>query len=77
MAVRARNFEEFAVDVVYDRRDSDWGVKLLGGFMLVLSFVFDGIVRFRTWLYHQRIFRNQPLGVPVVVVGNLTVGGTG
>ena len=77
MAVRARNFEEFAVDVVYDRRESDWGVKLLGGFMLAFSWVFDGIVRFRTWLYYQRIFRNQPLGVPVVVVGNLTVGGTG
>jgi len=77
MAVRARQFEEFAVDVVYDRRDSDVGVKMLGGFMLVLSFVFDGIVRARCWLYQQRIFRNQPLGVPVVVVGNLTVGGTG
>jgi len=77
MAVRARQFEEFAVDVVYDRRDSNAGVKALGGLMLCLSFVFDGIVRLRCWLYHQRIFRNQPLGVPVVVVGNLTVGGTG
>jgi len=77
MAVRARNFEEFAVDVVYDRRAPNLGVKLLGSLMLALSWVFDGIVRFRTWLYYQRIFRNQPLGVPVVVVGNLTVGGTG
>ncbi len=77
LAVRARHFEEFAVDVVYDRRQAGAGVKALGGFMLGLSWVFDGIVRARCWLYEQRIFRNQPLGVPVLVVGNLTVGGTG
>ena len=77
MAVRARQFEEFAVDVVYGRRDSGKGVAVFGGALLGLSWVFDGIVRTRYWLYKQRIFRNQSLGVPVVVVGNLTVGGTG
>lgn len=77
LAVRSRQFEEFSVDVVYDRRKTDAKVKAFSGFLLGLSWVFDGIVRTRCWLYHQRIFRNQPLGVPVVVVGNLTVGGTG
>ncbi len=77
MAVRARQFEEFAVDVVYDRRKPDAKVAAFGGAMLGLSLVFDAIVRARCWLYQQRIMRNQPLGVPVVVVGNLTVGGTG
>ena len=31
----------------------------------------------RFYLYQQRILRNKPLGCLVVVVGNLTVGGTG
>ncbi len=78
MAVRSRQFEEFAVDVVYDRRKDGVGVAFLGGALSVLSLVFDGVVRVRVWLYRQRILlRNEPLGVPVVVVGNLTVGGTG
>jgi tetraacyldisaccharide 4'-kinase len=77
MAVRARHFEEFAVDVVYDRRRQGAGVAALGGVLLAFSWVINVVVRCRLWLYQQRIFRNQPLGVPVVVVGNLTFGGTG
>jgi len=77
LAVRSRQFEEFAVDVVYDRRKQGAKVFVFGGAMLALSWVFDALVRARCWLYQQRIFRNQPLGVPVLVVGNLTVGGTG
>jgi tetraacyldisaccharide 4'-kinase len=42
-----------------------------------LSWVFSGIVQLRLWLYRNRILRDQPLGCLVVVVGNLTVGGTG
>jgi len=34
-------------------------------------------VQLRLWLYRNRILRDQPLGCLVVVVGNLTVGGTG
>ena len=42
-----------------------------------LSFVFHGLVRLRWYFYEHRILRNKPLGCLVVVVGNLTVGGTG
>jgi tetraacyldisaccharide 4'-kinase len=78
LAVRTRQFEEFAVDVVYDRRRVGLEAALFGGALVPLSWVYDAIVRARCWLYEQRIIlRNQPLGVPVVVVGNLTVGGTG
>lgn len=66
----------FAVDVVYGRRQGP-GALLLAGFLRVLSWIFALLVRFRLWLYRHRIFRDTPLGCKVVVVGNLTVGGTG
>lgn len=68
--------EEFAVDVVYDRRHGKRAF-LFGGFLGVLSLLFSGIVRLRFFLYGNRILKDQPLGCLVVVVGNLTVGGTG
>jgi tetraacyldisaccharide 4'-kinase len=77
LAVRARHFEEFAVDVVYDRRKQGAGVAVFGGVLLVLSGIINVAVRCRLWLYQRRMFRDQPLGVQVVVVGNLTFGGTG
>ena len=66
----------YAVDVVYGRRRGA-GAALLGAFLTVLSWVFEILVRLRLWLYRNRVFRDTPLGCKVVVVGNLTVGGTG
>ena len=66
----------YAVDVVYGRRHG-LGVTLVGGFLRVLSWIFGLLVRLRLLLYRQRVFRDTPLGCKVVVVGNLTVGGTG
>jgi tetraacyldisaccharide 4'-kinase len=66
----------FAVGVVYGRQKG-FGALLLGGFLRVLSWLFEVLVRLRLWLYRQRLFRDTPLGCKVVVVGNLTVGGTG
>lgn len=66
----------FAVGVVYGRRKG-FGAWLLGGFLRALSWVFELLVRLRLWLYRHRLFRDTPLGCKVVVVGNLTVGGTG
>lgn len=69
-------FEAFAVDVIYDRRD-DLRAQLFGGFLKTLSLLFTLIVKVRRRLYKWKILKNQPLGCLVVVVGNLTVGGTG
>lgn len=66
----------FAVDVVYERRKG-FAALVLGGFLRVLSWIFGVLVRLRLWLYRHRLFRDTPLGCKVVVVGNLTVGGTG
>jgi tetraacyldisaccharide 4'-kinase len=68
--------EQFAIDVIMGRREGT-AAALAGAFLQVCSYFFNGIVQFRLWLYRNRILRDQPLGCLVVVVGNLTVGGTG
>ncbi|MGA0133458.1 MAG: tetraacyldisaccharide 4'-kinase [Opitutales bacterium] len=72
----AESVAGFAVDVVYERRKGP-GATLLAAFLRVLSWVFGLLVRLRLWLYRHRLFRDTPLGCKVVVVGNLTAGGTG
>jgi len=72
----ANDFAQFTVDVIYDRRH-DRAAEIMASFLYGLSFLFSGIVQCRYYLYEHRILRNKPLGCLVVVVGNLTVGGTG
>ncbi|MDR2113151.1 MAG: tetraacyldisaccharide 4'-kinase [Candidatus Accumulibacter sp.] len=45
--------------------------------LLPLSWLFRGLVALRRLLYRQRILPSVSLPVPVIVVGNLTVGGSG
>jgi len=73
---KADEFEQFAIDVIMGRRE-DMPAVLFGSFLQVCSYLFSGIVQLRWWLYRNRVLRDQPLGCLVVVVGNLTVGGTG
>ena len=68
--------ELFTVDVIYGRR-AGLAPALYGGFLQGLSWLFNGVAQARWWLYRHRILHDQPLGCLVVVVGNLTVGGTG
>lgn len=69
-------FEQYTIDVIFGRREETPAV-IYGAFLQGLSYLFDGLVRLRLWLYRHRILHDQPLGCLVVVVGNLTVGGTG
>lgn len=69
-------FQQFTIDVIYDRRRGRIE-SIYAGILSLFSYIFNFIVQSRYFLYRHRIFRDQPLGCLVVVVGNLTVGGTG
>ncbi len=68
--------ELYTIDVIYGRR-AGAGPAVYGAMLQAFSWLFSGIAQARLWLYRNRIFHDQPLGCLVVVVGNLTVGGTG
>lgn len=54
----------------YERAAARW---LLSPF----SALFWIVVSIRRWLYRRRVFRQHEIAVPVIVVGNITAGGTG
>lgn len=73
---RVDAFATFTVNVIYGRESGKkariWGAVLYG-----FSLIYRMVVFLRSQLYRHRILRAQHLGCLVVVVGNLTVGGTG
>lgn len=50
---------------------------IIGTWLMPLGFLFSDIVRFRKFLYRIGLLKTQRLPVPVIIVGNITVGGTG
>jgi tetraacyldisaccharide 4'-kinase len=49
----------------------------IGVFLMPLGFLFSDFVKFRKFLYRIGVLKKQSLPVPVIVIGNITVGGTG
>jgi tetraacyldisaccharide 4'-kinase len=76
MSQRSEALEQFAIDVILERRHG-FRASALRGVLYALSFVYERIVQFRLFLYRHRILRERTLGCLVVSIGNLTVGGTG
>ena len=76
MSQRTENLEQFAIDVILERRRG-FRAALLRGLLLALSFIYERLVQLRLFLYRHRIFREHTLGCLVISIGNLTVGGTG
>jgi tetraacyldisaccharide 4'-kinase len=60
----------WAVDIWY--KDAFLGILLLP-----FAYIFSDVVRVRRFLYRKGILKSHTLPVPVIVVGNITVGGTG
>ena len=42
-----------------------------------LSWLYGVGVNFRNWLYDRKILKQKKFNIPVICVGNITVGGTG
>jgi tetraacyldisaccharide 4'-kinase len=55
------------------RPSKDWLTCLL----LPLSWLFGVIVSLRRLLYRVGIFKSYRFNIPVIIVGNIAVGGTG
>ena len=70
------DLENFVTEVVVHNRR---GIRasLLRVAFRGLAVVYSSVVSFRLMLYRERFIHDHHLGVPVVSVGNLTVGGTG
>jgi tetraacyldisaccharide 4'-kinase len=49
----------------------------IGVWLSPLGFLFSDAVKFRKFLYRRGVLKTHTLPVPVIVVGNITVGGTG
>jgi tetraacyldisaccharide 4'-kinase len=69
-------FEEFAIDVILERRYGKRAMALRW-FLYWLSWLFTAGVQTRLWLFRHRIFRAHHPACLVISIGNLTVGGTG
>jgi len=69
-------FEEFAIDVILERR---YGKRaaILRWVLYFFSFFYLAAVQTRILFFRKRIFREHHIGCLVISIGNLTVGGTG
>src|SRR5204862_1859738 len=70
------NLEQFAIDVILERRHGP-RAAFLRALLYFHSLIYARLVQLRLFLYRKRIFRERALGCLVISIGNLTVGGTG
>lgn len=56
---------------------SNWFLKSFRILLFPFALVYGVLVWIRNWLYDKEISRSASFGLPVICVGNLSVGGTG
>ena len=49
----------------------------INDWLLPLSWIYGSIVRFRNWLFDIGLKKSRDFSIPVISVGNITVGGSG
>lgn len=52
-------------------------MKLSNAVLFPFAIIYDGITRLRNALYDYQIFQSHSFNVPTIVIGNLSMGGTG
>jgi tetraacyldisaccharide 4'-kinase len=70
------DIENFVTDVILHNKRG-LRAAVCRGVFYGLSKIFAAVVSLRLWLYQKRYIHDHHLGVPVISIGNLTVGGTG
>ena len=56
---------------------SNWFLKSFRVLLLPFALLYGGLVKLRNWLYDRQINESVSFGLPLICVGNLSVGGTG
>ena len=56
---------------------SNWFLKSFRVLLLPFAILFWLIIFIRNWLYNKNIIKSTKFGLPLICVGNLSVGGTG
>ena len=49
----------------------------INDWLLPFSWIYDSIVRFRNWLFDMGLKKSKSFSIPIISVGNITVGGSG
>ena len=63
---------------LHDHLQDIWyGGRPLAVILLPLAITYSAFVQIRRWLYRVGVLRSVALPVPVIVVGNITAGGSG
>lgn len=70
------DLETFVIDVIIHNRRG-FRASLCRGLFWTLARIYSRLVELRLYLYRERFIHDHHLGVPVISIGNLTVGGTG
>lgn len=56
---------------------SNWFLKSFRILLIPFALLYGAIIWLRDWLYKKEIFKSASFGLPLICVGNLSVGGTG